>query len=132
MQEGRVLATVGIEVRMGKRVEHGTDGVGVTACFSQLMLNVTGELNKVLSCCQDKGEKHTRCEHVRLFDASMVGELLCTERGECTQNMPLIYFIHAQACLHARLNMVRLMLQRTTKFKTRDGEIDGRKSLFSP
>lgn len=73
---------------MGKRVEHGTDGVGVTACFSQLMLNVAGELNKVLSYCQDKGGKYARCEYVNLFDESMMGDLVCTDGKSVYRTCP--------------------------------------------
>lgn len=57
---------MGIKEWVGKRVEHGTDGVGVTARLDQLMLNVTGELNKVLSSENSCEPKVSRC----IIDAS--------------------------------------------------------------
>ena len=47
-EERGVFATMGIELRMGEGVEHGRDWVGISACFSQLMLDVVCKLHKVL------------------------------------------------------------------------------------
>lgn len=47
-EERGVFATMGIKLRVGEGVEHGRDWVGISACFSQLMLDVVCKLYKVL------------------------------------------------------------------------------------